>query len=206
MPESNQIPPASNVASGEQGNVTSTETSTTTAAPPAMSQATVPASTDPVIPEKYEFSFEDKTEIDVPFVEKMTPVLKELKLTQEQATKLATIYKGHVSEQMAKIYNDHATQVADWGKEAEADKEIGGSPEKFKTSLASIDKAIRSYGSEEMRNLLDETGLGNNVHVLRFLAKVGATVREDTPPDGNYGDKSSQTKAPAGTRLYPTMK
>ena len=52
-----------------------------------------------VIPEKYEFTMPEGRELDVEMVEKVTPLFKELKISQEGAQKLADLL---VSDQEAK--------------------------------------------------------------------------------------------------------
>ena len=203
-PEGNN--PTGNTVVGDAGATNSTPNATPNATPGTPNPAPNP---DPnpaplTAPEKYEFKFDDGHEVDTKLVDRMTPSLKKLNLTQEQATELAKEYKNHVSEKMAEMFETHNNKIKAWGEESEKDPDIGGTPEKFTQSLAEIDKALVTYGSEELRKLLDESGLGNNKEVLKFFAKVGRTLKEDSPPDGGNNPNGTQ-KAPASTRMYPTM-
>jgi hypothetical protein len=69
-----------------------------------------------------------------------------------------------------------AALMDQWSDETTSDPEIGGT--NLDASIAHARKALDVHGSPELRQLLGPlsaggTGIGNNVAMLRFLAKVG---------------------------------
>lgn len=97
---------------------------------------------------------------------------------------------------------------SEWAKrEAEyraailADPEFGGSQDKLNLAAERAQLVLSTYGNDEVKAFLDETGLGSHPVALKFLAKLGAAMSESsTLPLGR------QSKAPktAADILYPT--
>lgn len=147
---------------------------------------------DDVVPEAYDLKLtvtskdeegkdvETEIEMDKVLLEKATPILKELKLTNEQANKLAPVVLDVQERMLQQQSDDHKAMVATWAREAEADKEIGGKNWKETQALAA--KALDHFGApkgSEFRQLLDDTGLGNHPTMIAMFRKIGASVKED---------------------------
>lgn len=128
----------------------------------------------PATPEKYEFSAPEGQELDANALAVFEPVAKELGLSQEQAQKLVDIYP-QIQQQQAEAWSK---QVADWGEQVKADKEIGG--DKFNASVGAAQRALDQFGNTELREYLNASGLGNHPALVRFCAKVGKAMAEDT--------------------------
>lgn len=69
-----------------------------------------------------------------------------------------------------------------WADEARADQEIGGA--KFDESIKLAQNALIRYGSKELNEWLDETGMGNNKEVIRTFSRIGRALHEGGPPKG----------------------
>lgn len=147
---------------------------------------------DDVVPEAYDLKLtvttkdeegkdvETEIEMDKALLEKATPVLKELKLTNEQANKLAPVVLDVQERMLQQQADEHKAMVAQWARDAEADKEIGGKNWKETQALAA--KALDHFGApkgSDFRKLLDDTGLGNHPTMIAMFRKVGASVKED---------------------------
>ncbi len=128
----------------------------------------------PAAPEKYEFSAPEGQELDANALAVFEPIAKELGLSQEQAQKLVDIYP-QIQQQQAEAWSK---QVADWGEQVKADKEIGG--DKFNASVGAAQRALDQFGNPELREYLNASGLGNHPALVRFCAKVGKAMAEDT--------------------------
>ncbi|HEJ8055893.1 TPA: peptidase [Serratia marcescens] len=128
----------------------------------------------PAAPEKYEFSAPEGQELDANALAVFEPIAKELGLSQEQAQKLVDIYP-QIQQQQAEAWSK---QVADWGEQVKADKEIGG--DKFNASVGAAQRALDQFGNTELREYLNASGLGNHPALVRFCAKVGKAMAEDT--------------------------
>lgn len=136
-------------------------------------------------PEKYEFSAPEGQELDANALSVFEPIAKELGLTQEQAQKLVDIYP-QIQQQQAEVWSK---QVADWGEQVKADKEIGG--DKFEASVGLAQRALDQFGNPELREYLQASGLGNHPALVRFCAKVGKSMAEDSFVVPNQGGQRS---------------
>ncbi|MBH1918616.1 peptidase [Serratia surfactantfaciens] len=139
----------------------------------------------PAAPEKYEFTSPEGQELDANALAVFEPIAKELGLSQEQAQKLVDIYP-QIQHQQAEAWSK---QVADWGEQVKADKEIGG--DKFNASVGAAQRALDQFGNPELREYLNASGLGNHPALVRFCAKVGKAMAEDTFVVPNQGGQRS---------------
>lgn len=181
----------------DAGETQTTETQATTAgaggnaqdattqkdgAPAAESKSDAPAD--------YEFDAPEGVQLDEGDLAKFTEIAKELKLPQDQASKLVGLA---IQREQARA-EAFASQVEAWGNEVKADKEIG-TPE----ALAIAQKAI-ALGPPELKGLLDSTGMGNHPVVVRWAHAVGKALSEDKFIAGR-GEGQAQTKT-LESRLY----
>lgn len=152
--------------------------------------------------------FAEGVKVDAALVGKVTPLFKEFGLKSEQAQKLADAFVKHQAEALAaqaKADDEAIAQVQKGYETAlKADKELGGAH--FNASIAAGQKALAKYGSPELTGFLDRTGLGNHPEIVRFFAKVGKAMGEDSTRNATGG--ASETPDPRAVLLerYPTMK
>lgn len=139
----------------------------------------------PAAPEKYEFAAPEGQALDANALAVFEPIAKELGLTQEQAQKLVDIYP-QIQQQQAEAWSK---QIADWGEQVKADKEIGG--DKFNASVGLAQRALDQFGNPELREYLNASGLGNHPALVRFCAKVGKSMAEDSFVVPNQGGQRS---------------
>lgn len=151
--------------------------------------------TEPVVPESYDLKMPEGVELDKAAADEFTAIAKELKLDQVTAQKLADV----AAKQAQRQVEAHAQQVASWVEQVKTDKEIGG--DKLDENLGVARKAIDTFGSPELKELLSSTGMGNHPEVIKLAYKVGKAISEDgfvkgTPP----GPETDPAK-----KLYPNM-
>jgi hypothetical protein len=147
-------------------------------------------------PEEYEeFTMPEGLQLDEELNGEFTTVAKDLNLTQDQAQKLADLYTAQISAQK----DTWDTMVEGWRAEAEKDPEIGG--EKFQENLASARGAVKEFGSNEFRDMLNTTGVGNHPAMLKFLYRVGEELREGSA-DTSHGGSGTGTSKTLAQRLY----
>lgn len=86
--------------------------------------------------------------------------------------------------------------------EVKADPTLGGP--KLEATLQSIGKLMEEFGTPELRSLLDTTGAGNSIHMVRFLTSLAGKLTEGSiqPP----GIPPASTEGSAASRLFPSMK
>ena len=98
-----------------------------------------------------------------------------------QLAKDAGVDVGQASQliQSLALYNQasHDVQAKEWSDASQNDTEFGG--DKLEANIAIANKALKTYGSESLIQMLSTSSLGNHPEVIRFLWKVGQTLVED---------------------------
>lgn len=139
---------------------------TTAGTAPAQGSATAPQQyADFTVPEGYSLAGEHG--------EKFKTLAKEMNLTQEQAQKLVDL---DVQRSNANLETVHKA-TAEWLNMAKADKEIGG--DALEANVAVAKKALDTFGSPELKQMLQTSGLGNHPEVIRVFHKIGKAISED---------------------------
>ena len=156
------------------------------------------AGDEPVVPEKYEFKAPDGREFDQGVLEQFSEVAKELKLTQDGAQKVIDKLSNAIAEKQANTMKAASEQ---WIQSVNADKEIGGA--KLNENLSVAKKALETFGTPELRTLLNESGLGNHPEIIRAFFKAGKAISEDRMVSGGIGGFGG-AKDPAKS-LYPNQ-
>lgn len=155
-----------------------------------------------VVPDKYEFTAPEGVTLDAEALGEFEGMAKELKLTQEEAQKVADIGPKMMAKWQAKQAEAIQTAAAEWAATATADKEYGG--EKLTESLATAKKALTAFGTPELQTLLNDSRLGNHPEVIRFMVRAGKAISEDRMVTGGAGPSGS-IPATAAQRMYPSM-
>lgn len=151
----------------------------------------------PAAPENYEFKMPEGVELDGKAAEEFTAIAKELKLSQADAQRIADV----AAKMQQKQAETHVEMVKGWADQCKTDKEFGG--DNLPQNLAVARKAIEAFGSPALRELLNNTGMGNHPEVVRFAYKAGKAISEDTfVPSGTRVPTPS---ASLEKRLYPNM-
>ena len=158
---------------------------------------------DKVVPEKYEIKVPEGMTLDAQTLEMFSPIFKELGITNEGAQKLVNAYvpllQSSVDKMRQESLKEYQGIVEGW--KSETMKELGADAQK---KIALCGKALNKFGTKELREALDETGLGNHKELVRFMAKIGETISEDTFVD----TESKPLPGASGINLkkmYPTM-
>ncbi|HDT5898418.1 TPA: peptidase [Raoultella ornithinolytica] len=128
-------------------------------------------------PEKYEFTAPEGTELDSKAVELFEPVARELNLTNEQAQKLVDVYPKILSGVQQRQAEAWQKQTEGWAESVKTDKEVGG--DKLTANLGAAQRALDQFGTPELREYLDGTGLGNHPELVKAFIKVGKAMSED---------------------------
>lgn len=145
-----------------------------------------------VVPEAYEFKVTEGTTLDEAAVGIVTPVLKELGVTQEGAQKLADAFVAIQTKQL----EGQATQ---WLEASVADKEFGGKDFDANAKLAQT--TLAKFSTPEFKQFLETTGLGNHPEMLRTFVRIAKATAQDSHISADSGGSD---KSPAET-LFPTM-
>lgn len=125
----------------------------------------------PEVPEAYEFKAPDGTTLDEGAIALVTPVLKELGVTQEGAQKLTDAF---IQIQAAQA----TAQSEAWLTAAKSDPQIGG--KEFEANAKLAQEAFAKFGSPELKAFIDQTGLGNHPELLKTFVKIAKASAQDT--------------------------
>lgn len=141
-------------------------------------------------PEKYEFQAAEGVELDTEALKEFEPVARELNLTNEQAQKLVDAYPkilAGVQQRQAEAWQKTTEQ---WAADVKADKEIGG--DKLISNLSAAQRALDQFGTPELKEYLNTTGLGNHPDLVKTFVKIGKAMSEDgMVTGGNEGQRSA---------------
>lgn len=103
---------------------------------------------------------------------------KENSLSKEAATKLLERENSAVQNFIDKQEQELNNQLDQWREEVINDPTIGGENLKLTTERAR--RVVQEFGSQEFIDILNDTGYGDNIEVVRFLSKIGKQMSEDT--------------------------
>ena len=130
-------------------------------------------------------------EVDNELSEGFLAFANEHKLSSEQfegLVKLQTEAMQRASEKASEAWNNYQDGME---KEVKEDSDVGG--EKLEGVMSSIGKLLNSYpGGEQVREVMDLTGAGNNVHVIKFFHHLAQNFNEGSMPESGSPSPTSQ--------------
>ncbi|MGC4732779.1 peptidase [Providencia hangzhouensis] len=126
-------------------------------------------------PEKYEFTAGEGQELDKEAVAAFEPIAREIGLSNEQAQKIVDVYGSTIMPQIAKQQEAAwQKQVTEWAETVKADKELGSVE-----SIGNAQKAMDQFGTPELKQYLNDSGLGNHPELFRIFSRIGKAMSED---------------------------
>lgn len=141
-------------------------------------------------PEKYEFKPAEGQELDAAALEQFEPIAREMNLTNEQAQKMVDLYGTKimpmVQQQQVEAWQKTTEQ---WAADVKADKEIGG--DKLTGNLSAAQRALAQFGTPELKEYLEGTGLGNHPELVKAFVKIGKAMSEDGMVTGKESGQRS---------------
>lgn len=190
-------------SNASQGNGTTDKTAETNAdgkggtiAGGAGGEEKIPATND--VPESYDFSksvpegMEFSEEAGTAF----GSIAKEMKLSQDQAGKLANYGMTYAKGMMEAMQAKQAEQAASWGKET---KEALGAD--YEKTVGYVGEAVEKLETKipNIRQVLNESGFGNRKEIVMALAEMGRAFSEDT----GHGTTENSTQTAHSKTWYP---
>lgn len=147
----------------------------------------------PVVPEAYTFAeLPEGYELSAEQLAEVTPLLKELNLTQEQANKLVAFdaQRALAAEQAG--LQQRQGLVTGWEKSLRDDADFGGA--NFDANVGVAQKALAQFGTPELSTMLKESGLGSHPEVVRLFHRIGQQLAEGQLHSGS-GNSSRKSNA-----------
>lgn len=129
-------------------------------------------------PEAYtDFTLPEGMNMDADVLGEFTGLAKELNIPQAAAQKLIDL-QAKIANKQAEGYQSAVTKQKDeWAAAVKNDPELGG--ENYDKSVASAVKVIQAFGDNGLRDLLNNSGLGNHPALFKFCHKVSQAISED---------------------------
>ncbi|WP_413616416.1 hypothetical protein MRB56_09115 [Halomonas cupida] len=152
-------------------------------------------------PEKYYWAKPEgfEGELDEAALGELEPIAKELGLSNDQANKLLSVHANAMQRQQQQ-QQEQATQTLEkWVGELKEDSEFGGA--NFDANVKVAQKALGAFGSDELTQMLNDTGLGSHPALVKAFYEVGKRISEDTMERGSGAGGAR----PIEERMYPNM-
>ena len=128
-------------------------------------------------PDKYEFNSkvaDAPDELDPEVLTAFGEVAKDLDLPQEAAQKVLDKVAPVIQARQAKAVEQAR---ADWATTSQSDEEFGG--ENLGANLEIAKSSLNAFGTDALKSLLSESGLGNHPEIIRFMYRAGKAISED---------------------------
>lgn len=129
-------------------------------------------------PEAYaDFTLPEGLDMDAGTLDAFKGLAKELNISQESAQKLVDLQSTLATKQMEQMQEAVAKQSQDWANQVYNDPELGGA--NFEKNAESAAKVIQAFGPQGLRQLLSDSGLGNNPLMFKFCHSISKAISED---------------------------
>lgn len=197
-PEATATAPASEAAN-VQSDPAATQQAPATQAP-AQEAAAQPAAQPQGAPEKYDFSLPEGYQADPAVMDKFQGIARELNLTQEQAQKLVALDAERVAASGEAQKAQFAQQVEAWVGELKNDQTFGGA--NFDGNVKIAQKAMADFGTPELKQMLETSGLGSHPEVVRLFHRIGQQLGEGTVHRTTSNIPAERSLA---ERMYPNQ-
>lgn len=191
--------PAANAAASAAAPTGAAAVAAAAAADPAAAAAAAAAA--PVVPEKYAFTPPEGVTFNTEVLGKFEGLAKELKLPQTQAQQVVNLGAELMQRAAAESKATFDATTAQWEAAAQSDSEFGGA--KLDASLATGKAAIAAFGTPEFKQFLEDTRLGSNPEMVRFMYRVGMAMSTDKFVAGSPG--AGTAPKTIAQSMYPSM-
>jgi hypothetical protein len=170
---------------------TTTDTGIDATATPQTTNGSLPADTSWTIEAK------DYPNVNEGFISGYVDLAREMGLNGENANRMlkSTLALAEKADQA-----EFEQKTGTWLAQSQNDPEIGG--EHFVENIRQANRAMDAYGSYELRQLLDETGLGNHPLIIRLFHNLSKTLKEDGVVKGTATAGGGKSLA---NRMFPNM-
>lgn len=103
---------------------------------------------------------------------------KENNLTKDAAQKILNDKAQAIVDFKKSQQDDFNKKKVEWLEHAKADKEIGG--EQLNQSVTMANRFLDEYAPKELRQVLDDTGLGNHPLLIKTFARAQKKMSNDS--------------------------
>jgi hypothetical protein len=156
---------------------------------------------DDAAPAPLKLKLPEGMKADDALIKGFEPIARELKLDDAGAQKLVDLYAGRQQQLAKEAAEAHAKQVDGWANEVKADKELGG--DKFPETQQLVANVMTRFNDPGLVEVLNTSGLGNHPALVRFVARIGKAIADDSIKGAGGGaEKKPRTEQERLDRFY----
>jgi hypothetical protein len=154
---------------------------------------------------KLELKLPDSLKADEAFVKSFTELAgTKLGLDSAKAQALVDFYAERTAASEKAGLEAAEAELKSWHAAIVADKDLGGA--QLETTKKHAQAALKSFATPGFRQLLEQTGLGSHLEMVRFIAAVGKANADDTVAGGTGGGAAdTKTEDQFLKNLFPSM-
>ena len=146
----------------------------------------------------YQLSLSDDSILNQDQLDEFSNLAKENGLDQEQAQKFLDLQSNAIDIYKNTQEKEMKRQSAQWVEDIKKDTELGGPV--FKESIENAHRAFQRFGSDEFKEHLDKSGLGNHPEVIRTFSRIGKAMANDKFINGEVS--SAKKDVSLGEAMY----
>lgn len=124
-----------------------------------------------------DFSLPEGVTLDPDAFKSFSDIAKSAKLGKEQAGELVNLGVKMMQSWQTHAVEQQKNTVNGWIESSKNDPEFGG--ESFEQNLSIAHHAMKAFGNDQLKAILNDTGLGNHPEVVRAFIRAGKAVMED---------------------------
>jgi hypothetical protein len=127
---------------------------------------------------KYTFETDEDSPLTDEHLSKIAQIAKERNLSNEEAQALVDMQEEAFKGFQSSIEKQVEENTKQWFEDAKNDPEFG--KDKFEKSAELAKRVIDRYATDEFKQAVNETGLGNHPELLRLFVRIGNAMSEDS--------------------------
>lgn len=141
-------------------------------------------------PIKYDLKLPKDSMLNEGAVDEIAEFAKEQGLSNEQAQKLLDRENKAVKEYAESQVEGLKEKSSQWVEDVKNDKELGG--ENFNKNVELAHRALEKFGSKQLKETLNSSGLGSHPELVRVFSRIGKAMADDSIV--NQGSEGSKQK------------
>ena len=151
--------------------------------------------------EEYELNLFEGSSLTEEDLDEIAAEASRLNLNKEDAEKLLKIKDAAFKKAISQKEQEYSSKIEKARKEIENDPDFIG--DKKDQSFASISRAVKQFGDNELIALLNTPEVGNNLVIAKFLKRIGDAIAPDDLPGKGVTTNPAQDNNQSLKSWYP---
>ena len=165
-----------------------------------------PAPADPAPAEDYDLELAEDSPLSQADLDDIAGIASERNLNQEQANQIIKEREDFFNKGYSAINAQNQARHTANAAALNADPAFSG--DMRVESFSDINRAAQTFGDDNLVAALKDPNIGNNIHLAKFLAKIGSALKDNGIEGLNNGGGNSQpvnAESLRLQRLYPSF-